>query len=307
MARRKPGQITRVVISGAVASGFTEIFVPDPGEIINGTNLNDTLFGSPQDDQISGDDGDDQLLGDDGQDTLEGGLGNDTLWGESGSDTLIGGDDDDQLIGGSEEDTLEGGLGNDTLWGESGSDTLIGGDGDDQLIGGSDEDLLEGGAGNDTLWGESDNDTLIGGDGDDELIGGDSFLRKSGSGFLGEVLEGGAGNDYLNGFGGGAEEVDSLTGGAGFDTFVIGDATGVYYQSGGSNDTEDLSFAIISDFLRGEDFIQASGSSSNYELDSSADLLGSGSQDTGIYLGDDLIAVVQDTTDVDFDRDFIFV
>ena len=182
------------------------------------------------------------------------------------------------MLGGSGEDFLDGGAGNDTLWGDSGSDQLIGGDGLDQLLGGSGGDFLKGGAGNDTFWGDSGDDTLLGGDG----------------------------NDYLDGFGGGAEEIDSLTGGTGFDTFVIGDAAGVDYQSGGSDDTEDLSFAIISDFLGGEDFIQASGSSSDYELVSD-DLLGTGNQDTGIYLADDLIAIVENTTDVNFDRDFLFV
>ena len=149
-------------------------------------------------------------------------------------------------------------------------------------------EIINGTNSNDTLVGSSKDDTLIGGDGDDLLIGGD-------------------GDDYLNGFGRGSpKEVDSLTGGAGSDTFVIGDSAGVNYQSGGSDDTEDLSFAIISDFLGGEDFIQASGSSSDYELVSD-DLLGTGNQDTGIYLADDLIAIVENTTDVNFDRDFLFV
>ena len=178
---------------------------------------------------------------------------------------------------GSLREVINGTDSNDTLFGDSKDDTLIGGDGDDQLLGGDGFDFLEGGSGDDTLWGDSDDDTLEGGDG----------------------------NDYLDGFGGGAEEIDSLTGGAGSDTFVIGDSTGVDYQSGGSNDTEDFSFAIISDFSLVEDFIQASGSSSNYEL-VSGNWFGNASQDTGIYLGDDVIAVVQDTTVDNFDR-FSFV
>ena len=92
----------------------------------------------------------------------------------------------------------------------------------------------------------------------------------------------------------------------GSDIFVIGDSSGVDYQSGGIDDTVDFSFAVISDFLGGEDYIQASGSSSDYELVFD-DLLGSGNQDTGIYLGDDLIAVVENTTDIIFAQDFIFV
>ena len=277
MARRQPKQI---IFGVTISANIDNVEVmPNPGEIINGTNSNDTLFGGSKNDTLIGGEGDDQLFGGDGRDTLEGNFGNDTLWGDSGFDQLIGGDGLDQLLGGSDGDFLEGGSGNDTLWGDSGFDQLIGGEGDDQLLGGDGFDTLEGDLGNDILWGDSGDDTLLGGDG----------------------------NDYLDGFGGDAEEVDSLTGGLGSDTFVIGDSAGVDYQSGGRDDLEDFAFAIISDFSAAEDFIQASGSSSDYELDFSSDLLGNGNQDTGIYLGDDLIAVVENTTDVNFDRNFIFV
>lgn len=157
---------------------------------------------------------------------------------------------------------------------------------------------LRGGDSNDTLWGESGDDTLWGENGDDQLNG------SYGSDFL----TGGSGEDYLNGFGGGySPEIDALTGGSGTDTFVIGDSREVYYQGGSSDDTIDKSFALIMDFSAEDDYIQAFGSSSNYSLEFGNWLGDEFSQDTGIYLGDDLIAVVQDTINVNFPRDFVFV
>ncbi|MEM9275093.1 MAG: carbohydrate-binding protein [Cyanobacteria bacterium P01_F01_bin.143] len=156
---------------------------------------------------------------------------------------------------------------------------------------------LSGSDSNDTLLGESGDDTLSGEAGDDQLNG--SYGSDS--------LSGGLGNDYLNGFGGGySPEIDILTGGAGTDTFVIGDSRGIAYQGGGSDDTIDNSFALIRDFSAEDDYIQAYGSSSNYELEFGDWFGNSTGEDTGIYVGDDLIAVVQDITVGNFDR-FLFV
>ena len=82
-------------------------------------------------------------------------------------------------------------------------------------------------------------------------------------------LNGGAGNDILNGadfnsLTPGANEVDYLEGGAGRDTFVLGDANAVYYSYG--VDTKVLDVAIIQDFNRHEDTIQLKGSADDYRL-----------------------------------------
>ena len=246
--------------------------------------------------QRVGDSNNNQLIGGNGNDSLWGEAGNDSLWGEAGNDQLIGGNDLDQLIGGNGNDTLWGSSGNDSLWGSSGNDQLIGGDDLDQLIGGDGNDTLWGESGNDTLWGESGNDQLIGGDNNDTLQGGYGY----------DTLWGGSGNDYLYAFGGGtSQEIDVLIGNSGSDTFAIGVSSGLPYQEGNSNDAEDYSFAIISDFSVAEDRIQAYGNSGLYELVYD-NWFGNGNQDTGIYSGDDLIAVVQDTTVGNFDQ-FIFV
>lgn len=148
---------------------------------------------------------------------------------------------------------------------------------------------------NDTIYGYAGNDTLRGKEGDDNLFGG----------YGDDDLFGGSGDDYLDG-GGFSDEIDYLTGGSGFDTFVIGDSTGVGYLGGYDYLTNtDGSYALITDFSAADDFIQAYAGAS-YSL-GYGDWYGGSALDTGIYTGGDLLAVVQDTTNVDFGRDFVFV
>lgn len=111
--------------------------------------------------------------------------------------------------------------GDDSLDGGQGFDLLFGGSGKDTLLGGSQEDTLFGGLGNDYLNGGADDDTLIGGMGNDVLTDTSGNNR-----FIG-VQPG-------NGFGKG--EIDTLTGGTGDDTFVLGDHNGVTFY----NDREKL-------------------------------------------------------------------
>ena len=60
--------------------------------------------------------------------------GNDSLVGGSGDDTILGGGGDDTLFGGGGDNSLEGGDGNDKLIGGTGDDTMLGGAGDDTFI-----------------------------------------------------------------------------------------------------------------------------------------------------------------------------
>jgi Ca2+-binding RTX toxin-like protein len=66
-----------------------------------------------------------------GNDSLTGGIGADTLLGGAGLDSLIGGGGNDSLSGGADNDTLVGGDGDDTLIGGAGADSLVGGEGKD--------------------------------------------------------------------------------------------------------------------------------------------------------------------------------
>lgn len=185
-----------------------------------------------------------------------------------------------------------GGDGNDTLFGEAGNDYLSGGAGD------SGNDSLDGGAGNDTLNGWAGNDTLIGGLGND-------------------ILNGGDGNDRLNGFGTSASAVsqfDTLTGGTGSDTFVLGGSWGVSYNEAGDGYAVITDWdpkAHIFDFIY--DRIEVKGFASQYKLETvSVAGIGTVANDTEIYFNNgggnwDRIAIIQDSTNVSISRDFVFV
>lgn len=110
---------------------------------------------------------------------------------------------------------------------------------DDEIFGVDGDDIALGNGGDDSIFGGNDNDSLSGGDGNDFLTGADLGLNL--------------------GFG----EIDSLTGGTGLDTFVLGDSENVYYDDGNdsifSSDLGTTDYALIADFVDGEDTIQLKG------------------------------------------------
>lgn len=189
--------------------------------------------------------------------------------------------------------TKVGTLGGDTIFGTSSNDGIDGLDGNDIIYGFGGNDIIFGGKGNDALVGYQGNDQLFGEDGDDVL--GDWYHGETGN----DLLNGGSGNDILYGYGGG-QEYDTLVGGAGADTFVLGKQYAYYLG---------LGYATISDFnyLEG-DKIQAYGSSKDYSLGQS-NWTGSNALDTLVYYKGDLVAVVQDRSgsDVLLGYDFNFV
>jgi hypothetical protein len=158
------------------------------------------------------------------------------------------------------DDLIVGTAGNDTLSGMSGNDTISGLDGLDVLSGLLGNDSIDGGYGNDLLTGGAGNDTLIGNIGNDTLIGVESTT-------------------------GGVGEIDRLTGSTGNDRFVLGDATQTYYLGNGMSD-----YALITDFGIG-DVLQKYGS----DTLTIGGALPTGISGKAIYLGSDLVAVVQGT------------
>jgi Ca2+-binding RTX toxin-like protein len=127
---------------------------------------NDRVYGGPGDDRLAGEDGDDILSGEDGTDRAEGGAGNDGLSGGDGEDSLIGGLGNDVVRGGRDRDLMHGGLGSDRLFGEDGPDQIRG---DYPFEGEPGNDLIDGGKGDDTLEGSGGNDLIYGGPGDDVI------------------------------------------------------------------------------------------------------------------------------------------
>jgi Ca2+-binding RTX toxin-like protein len=224
------------VINGTTSSN--NITGTNGTDIINGLGGNDTLNGQDGNDIVDGGEGNDDLKGGNNDDILYGGLGNDKLDGENENDTLYGGEGNDDLKGGNNNDILYGEVGNDTLDGENENDTLYGGDGRDTLNGGNHNDYLYGGKGNDSLKGENDNDILTGVDLNDPLLG-------------------------LN-------EIDTLSGNDGADRFVLGDASGAYYNDGNNSNSGFNDYALIKDFSRNNgDKIQLYGNAANYQLENS--------------------------------------
>jgi Ca2+-binding RTX toxin-like protein len=121
-------------------------------------------------------------------------------------------------------------------------------------------DSIDGGVGNDFLAGGLGNDTLLGGSDNDTLTG----------------------VDPANGFE--QDGIDRLTGNSGSDRFIIGDSTRTYYLGNGS-----LDYAIITDFGAG-DVIQTHAGDTLTIGGTRPPGIASG---TALYLGTDLIAVVQ--------------
>lgn len=150
--------------------------------------------------------------------------------------------------------------------------------------------VLTGGEGNDRLNGQNTNDTLIGNGGNDILYG------EAGN----DYLTGGNGNDYLDGYASfNHHEFDTLVGGAGVDTFVLGNVRqDIFYKGDGH--------ATIFDYNFRDDYIQLRGNPSQYRLTRQ-------DNDTLIQTTDgDTLAIVKNVTDLSFNvtssrRDFQFV
>ncbi|HEX2580679.1 MAG TPA: calcium-binding protein [Dongiaceae bacterium] len=219
------------------SAGFYENFAT-----VYGTGANDAIVGDAKANNLFGGKGDDVLSGGGGDDVINGGLGNDTMTfsdfttgitlnltsyfpsvldpnhqyypvafeglGHDGfytyqdanggtyvstffnMETYIGSIFDDRLFGGWSNDTIDGG---------AGSDYFRGGIGDDVLTGGIGNDIIFAGPGTDNVYGGENNDYLTGGS------SGDDFLY------------GGNGDDVIEEYSG----QNTLTGGAGHDTFVF--------------------------------------------------------------------------------------
>ncbi|MCC5614834.1 pre-peptidase C-terminal domain-containing protein [Nostoc sp. CHAB 5836] len=308
---------------------MASIFGTTSPDKINGTSENDSIVGWASGGNANSPSGDDILNGLAGNDTLAGGTGNDSLIGEDGNDRLDGGTGTDTLNGGAGDDiyivdtaadiirealnsgtdivrspvnyTLSLNVENLTLTGIS----AINGTGNginNFLFGNADNNILNDGGGNDTIDGNFGNDQLNSGDGNDSLQGGPGN----------DQLNAGPGDDILIGAWPGSPlppglgETDNLTGGAGADKFILGNAVNVFYDDNNSTNPGFVDLATITDFNSTQDRIELKGPPQDYRLEVLAN-------NTRIFLDkpgaeqDEIIGVVQGRNNLRLDSDdFLF-
>ncbi|MEM8654683.1 MAG: calcium-binding protein [Pseudomonadota bacterium] len=187
----------------------------------------DTVFGGLGDDTIKGGNGDDVFHGEDGNDVINGRQGNDLVYGGANFDTIYAGDGNDTVFGGDGRDLTYLGTGNDLFndngqGGEAGRDTVYAGLGDDTIEGGNGDDVFHGEDGNDVINARLGNDSVYAGRFDDTVYAGEGDDLVFGGLGRDEIWLG-AGNDrYVDTNQGDQFGRDTITGGAGADTFVFG-------------------------------------------------------------------------------------
>ena len=286
-----------------------------------GTRKKDRLVGTNENDKLLGLDGNDLIKAKKGNDVLKGGDGDDRLLGGDGKDKLVGGPGDDMLIGGKGRDVLNGGPGLDIaryatskagveVWllrieeeagpvaggtaigGDAQGDELVGIEGligsrfDDFLVGGLAPGPIYGGAGNDQMVGLFGDSVLDGGPGNDEIMaifGRDTLIGGDGDDILSAGLDEDSPNAALL-------EVDTLTGGAGNDTFEFFAGSDNGPVMGG------VPRFLINDFTQGEDVIELNGNAGTF--------LGTDPFTTGSFVGQVRYDIVGDATIVQIDFRF---
>ncbi len=269
-----PGQLITATATNQTTHDTSEfsggqVVTPNTGQVINGSNANDTLTGTRFADIINGLGGDDILYGLAGIDGLNGGNGNDTLNGGPDSDVLDGGNGSDTYLWSADDgrDTYKdsGTIGIDKIVASnttnfdglpspfnkttSGIDRIESNQGAFNILGdntaGDVWDFTGMTLANATIQGRGGDDNIIGTSGADSIQGDNGSDSLSGSGGS-DLLEGGDGSDSLNG----GDGIDTLKGGAGIDTLDGGNAGDTYiwsagdgrdvYQDNGSSGTDKI-------------------------------------------------------------------
>lgn len=261
------------------------------------------------------------------------------IYGGDGNDSLTGSNYEDTLTGGNGSDTLKGGNGYDiaTYFGKysehkatftsDGAVQITGSEGPDLLSGieritfaeGAFYNVYTGDAGGNNLTADPNVWSLLyGGDSNDNLTGSNLIdLLDGGNG--NDTLNAGAGDDTVNGYGvtiTNNGQIDQLTGGAGSDIFVLGETGKVFYNEVGDG------YGVIRDWNPKNldpkaldlefDRIQLAGNATQYKLEfTSIGGIGTSAQDTNILfkIGAvwERIGIIQDSINVDLNRDFVFV
>ena len=115
-----------VTASALTAANFDGVSIAiDNSIIINDNDDGNALDGSPLDDRIFGNGGNDAINGYAGNDRLAGGADNDVIDGGLGDDFIAGQEGADQINGGAGSDVMSGGTGDDIIIGHGAGGTPI--------------------------------------------------------------------------------------------------------------------------------------------------------------------------------------
>ena len=251
-------------------------------------------------DTITGSPGDDTLGGGAAASTIKGGAGADTITGNAGADTLHGEDGADIITGGAGTDNIDGGAGNDYIY----TGTTLA-DFEDLAV----AETIDGGSGIDVLFINGASATITAADianvknvelfyfsgaGDDTITFNDTYFTNAGvtSQTVRDFTTGGtftltasalsADNSIVFQTKHGTEQTETITGGAGDDTFEVTTNSATHlkaadtYNGGKGNDTLHIiagSAALTSATQSGVDNIETikfsgtAGVALNYVLD----------------------------------------
>ena len=187
----------------------------------------------------------------------------------------VGEDTNDSLIGNAEIDIIDGLAGKDYLFGDVGDDWLFGSAGNDTVEGGAGIDIIAGGNGKDRLIGSE----FKGNYADYPELQDDPFA------FADEPV-----SDVI--------ETDFYFGGAGADTFVMGDYFNAHYRGD--------SLAVVYDFNETQnDRLEVFGEIEDYSL-GAGDLTEDGIDDLVLEYQGDAIALLINPTGTVAPADLIF-
>ncbi|MFM6306823.1 MAG: calcium-binding protein, partial [Dolichospermum sp.] len=212
---------------------------------------------------------------------------------------------------GSFNETIATGGGNDTINGARGFDSINGGDGNDLLIVDYSGNTYAGtttypaGMGSSIYWNggawNGNFGAYINSSGNFDRVDFSNIERFQITGTnANDTITTGGGNDIITGVNPnsstpGKGEIDSLTGGAGSDKFILGDVNWIGYDDGNTTNAGTSDYATIADFNTTNDTIQLRGSSGDY-------LLSVSGSNTNLYINkpgtepDELIAVINNQT-----------
>ena len=200
-------------------------------------------------------------------DLVVGGYGDDSIFSSfpgfiGDTDTLVGGQGNDFFeVSGDTNGIILGNQGNDVIldaFFDAGTDTLYGGMGDDSITTGSDtvgaNALVYGGEGNDVILVQgTENNTVFGGVDSIGSGDGNNLISIDNQTDGNDLLFGGSGNDSIStGF---STATDTVTGGAGADTFSYTGTVGATGTGSAYGTSAPAGLDVINDFVSGTDKI----------------------------------------------------